>query len=467
MSNDAMTIRNAQLEAFANRFSEYTELRVQQNTNLRITLMNGDVVGNSKSVDSGVSARVFKDGVWGFAARPDLIADAINETISDATSNANFLAAHTAPKVENLPRCRTRQSSDFSTRKSRMSQKEIIQFLREVDQHITSRYPDLNSRSVILADLDMEKRLYNSDASEGYSNTTRSLILVKLVCLNEAGQPVELMKPFGGRGQFEDVFTEPGDLESPIADLYNHLRNKREAVLAQGGLHDVILDSEMAGILAHEAVGHTTEADIVLGGSIAGDRLGQEVASPLITMVDFANSYQGQTLPVPVYIDDEGMEAKDTILIEKGVLKNFMHNKESATKFQTLPDGNARAYQFFDEPLIRMRNTAILPGKDKLQDMIASVEDGYYLMWPSNGQADSTSEFMFGVTLGYEIKNGELHRAINDTTISGIAFDMLKSVTMVSDEMQWGCAGMCGKKQIIPVGMGGPSLKCRLHIGGS
>lgn len=98
--------------------------------------------------------------------------------------------------------------------------------------------------------------------------------------------------------------------------------------------------------------------------------------------------------------------------------------------------------------------------------MIESIEDGYYLMWPSNGQADYTSEFMFGVSLGYEVKNGRIGAAIKDTTISGVAFDMLKTVSMVSDEMTWSCAGMCGKKQIIPVGMGGPSVKCRINVGG-
>jgi TldD protein len=242
--------------------------------------------------------------------------------------------------------------------------------------------------------------------------------------------------------------------------------NKREAVPARGGTHDVVLDTELAGILAHEAVGHTTEADMVLGGSVAADYMDKLVASPLVTMVDFAHTYEGETLPVPVYVDDEGIESEDTVLIEKGVLKSFMHNKESALHFDVSPTGNARAYQFFDEPLIRMRNTAILPGTDKVEDMIASIDDGYYLMWPTNGQADSTSEFMFGISLGYEIKNGKLGKAIIDTTISGVAFDMLKEITMVSDQMSWGCAGMCGKKQIIPVGMGGPAIKTRIHVGG-
>jgi TldD protein len=161
------------------------------------------------------------------------------------------------------------------------------------------------------------------------------------------------------------------------------------------------------------------------------------------------------------------MPSRDTVLIDNGVLRGFMHNKESAEFFHAEATGNARAYQFFDEPLIRMRNTAILPGPHKLEDMIASVDHGYYLMWPSNGQADSTSEFMFGVSLGYEIRNGRIGRAITDTTISGVAFDMLKTITMVSDQMSWSCAGMCGKKQIIPVGMGGPAIKCRVHLGGA
>ncbi|MBT6454828.1 MAG: TldD/PmbA family protein, partial [Gammaproteobacteria bacterium] len=112
------------------------------------------------------------------------------------------------------------------------------------------------------------------------------------------------------------------------------------------------------------------------------------------------------------------------------------------------------------------RNTAVLPGSDNLKDMISSVEDGYYLMKTGNGQADSTSEFMFSVTLGYEIKNGQLGRSIQDTTISGIAFDMLKTVDMLSDDMVWNCSGYCGKKQMMPVSVGGPDMKCKVNMGG-
>jgi TldD protein len=418
-------IKDTNLEAFANRFSEYTEVRLQQNTNTRIGLLNGDVVGNTRSVDSGISARVFKDGVWGFASRPEVAGDAIEGAIDDATRNAEFLARHAGRELV-LPRDTANATSDFGTRNPRRSQQQVIAVLKALDDYIAERYPGLTSRAVNLWDLDMEKQFYNSDTSTSYSNVTRSLIYVRLVTENDAKEPVELAKAFGGRGQFEDVFEHPERLHADIDELHRHLMNKRNAVSPSAGVHDVILDSELAGILAHEAIGHTTEADIVQEGSVAGDNVGKQVASELITMVDYAHSRDGETLPVPVYVDDEGVESRDTVLIDR----------------------------------------AILPGNDKLDDMIASIDDGYYLMWPSNGQADSTSEFMFGVTLGYEIKNGKLGRAITDTTIAGVAFDMLKSVTMVSDEMNWGCAGMCGKKQIIPVGMGGPAVKCRIHIGG-
>jgi TldD protein len=143
-----------------------------------------------------------------------------------------------------------------------------------------------------------------------------------------------------------------------------------------------------------------------------------------------------------------------------------MHSRETARHFDVKPQGNARAFNFSDEPLIRMRNTAILPGKSKLDDMIASIDDGYYLVKTGNGQADTTGEFTFSLTLGYEIKNGKIGKAVRETNISGVAFEMLKTVDMISDDMQWECGGFCGKKQPMTTGMGGPAIRCELTIGG-
>ena len=219
-------------------------------------------------------------------------------------------------------------------------------------------------------------------------------------------------------------------------------------------------------MLAHEAVGHTVEADLVRGGSVAGPNLNKRVGSDLVSLTDFAHTAFGERVPLPVFADDEGTPAVDCELIKDGILIGYMNNRETAEIFNMKPTGNARGFTFSDEPLIRMRNTVVHPGKDKLEDMIASIDDGYYLIDSGNGQADTTGEFMFGVTQGYEIKNGKLGKALLDTTVSGVAFDMLKTVDMVSDNLTWSSSGYCGKKQPMPTSMGGPELRCRITIGG-
>ncbi|HQO09169.1 MAG TPA: TldD/PmbA family protein [Clostridiales bacterium] len=453
------------LSKFKNEFAEYTELRVQENRNINITLVNGDVMGNQSSVSSGISARVNKNGNWGFASNPVISDIEIEKVILSATENANFLGTKQSRGKVTFQKRIHKSENEFYAKGEIKGQSEKIAFLKKIDSYISEKYPDLLSRTIVLSALDMEKNLITSDGTESYSMIPKAHIYVILSKQSE-GENFELYKVLGGSGQFEDVFKKPEDLFADIDECYKNLIDKTKGVHANSGMKDVILDAKLAGILAHEAIGHTTEADFVLSGSVAADYLDQQVASPLISLVDFANTYNGETCPVPVYVDDEGTKAEDQVIIDKGVLKGYMHNKESALQLGQNITGNARAYSFADEPIIRMRNTVILPGKSKLADMIASIEDGYYLVQSSNGQADSTSEFMFGITLGYEIRNGKIGKAIKDTTISGIAFDVLKSVTMVSDDMVWDCSGMCGKKQSIPVGMGGPAVKCKVNIGG-
>ena len=453
------------LREYASLFSAYTELRVQENRNVSVVFVKGNNTTNARSAISGVSARVYKGGSWGFSSSPELTPEAIKSVVKAATDNAAFLDLREKKGKPPLPAKNAVSENDFSTKKPKLTQKQLVEYMKELDGYIARTYPNLTSRTVVLNSLEMEKTLLTSDGSSSHSMIPRTIVAV-VMSMERDGKPVELSKTYGGLGQPEDVLGSPLDLSDLIEEQYQHLVRKSEGVFANAGLRTCVLDADLAGILAHEAIGHTIEADIVMAGSVASGWIGKEVASPLITLVDFANTFDGAPCPVPVYIDDEGTKAEDAVVIDGGVLKTFLHNRESAGHFGVQPTGNARAYLFSDEPLIRMRNTAFLPGKSKLQEMIESVEDGYYLMRPSNGQADSTSEFMFGITLGYEIKNGKLGKAIRDTTISGIAFDVLKTVTMVSDDMKWSCSGMCGKKQMIPVGMGGPAIKCKVNIGG-
>lgn len=454
------------LNTYAQYFTEYTELRVQENRHCGIFLVNGDLMNNYRRTQGGVSARTCSNGLWGFASNPNIHENTLKGAVESATQNAKFLNKRVQKPPMTLASRQAAGKYDFSTEKNRWSQQELIEFAQVVDQYIESHCNNLISRTVALQTLDMEKSLVTSDQTLTTSMIPRSFIYIDLSMADPEGHPIDLHFDVGGLGQVEDNFDHPEALFGKIDSTYEQLQKKVKGVFPKAGIQECILDASLAGILAHEAIGHTTEADLVLGGSVAADLMGQQVATPLVTLVDFANTAFGQTCPVPVYVDDEGVKAEDTVIIEEGILKSYMHNKDSAQHFQTDLTGNARAMDFYDEPLIRMRNTAILPGKSKLEDMISSIDDGYYLMKSSNGQADSTSEFMFGVIQGYEIKNGKLGNALRDSTISGIAFDVLKSITMISDDLHWDSAGMCGKKQSIPVGMGGPAIKCKVNIGG-
>ncbi|MBP5311355.1 MAG: TldD/PmbA family protein [Clostridia bacterium] len=443
----------------------HSELRIQINKTRRATLMCGNLTSNSRSEDSGVSARVYKKGFYGFSSSADCSSASCRAVLSAADANAGYFASRLISDKPALPPL---QNGSLKTENDANDpeQSYYIDYIREIDRYISGKYPNLSSRTVTAYADSMEKILHVSNGFDSHSVLPRSYVYVTLTDNDTSGQPVEMFKPFGGFGTFDMNFSDPSVLYDGIDRLYEMLCDKKEAVYANAGFRTCILGPLMTGMLAHEAVGHTVEADIVLGGSVAGPNLGKTVASEKISMVDFAHTCLGKPAPLPVYVDDEGTKAEDAFLIDKGKLVGFMNSRETAVHFNMTPTGNARAWTFCDEPLIRMRNTAVLPGTDRLSDMIASVEDGYYLIDSGNGQADTTGEFMFGVTIGYEIKNGKIGKAIKDTTISGVAFDMLKTVDMVSEEMEWASSGFCGKKQPMPVGLGGPSIKCRVNIGG-
>ena len=442
-----------------------TELRKQFSRSRGVTLVNGNLTGNARSDSSGVSARVYKNGTYGFSSIAEVSDDAVRAVLNAATENAEFMSRHVNKGKPALPLTECGQFiSDNAINDT--EQKRYIDFAKEIDNYIAENYNNLTSRTVAIREDSSEKILRVSNGFDAHTKFVRCYVYIFLNAETPDGKPVDLFKAFGGFGGFDDNFDKPQELYSEIDSLYERLMQKREGVYAEAGEKTVVLGGIMTGMLAHEAVGHTVEADLVLGGSVAGHNLGKVVASELVSLTDFAHTAFGEMAPLPIYVDDEGVKAVDAKIIENGILVGYMNNRETAQHFGMTPCGNARAWSYSDEPLIRMRNTAVLPGKDKLEDLIASVEDGYYLLDSSNGQADTTGEFMFGVSMGYEIKNGKLGKALLDTTISGVAFDMLKTVDMVSDSVIWSSSGYCGKKQPMPVGMGGPAVRCKVMIGG-
>lgn len=445
---------------------EHVELRAQLNRKSAVSLVNGNIVGNSRSEQSGVCSRVYKNGYYGFASSAVYDENSCKAVLNSATRNAEFMCSHLDTRnhvLKPLDYGKIQVQNDISNPEQTM----YIEFAKELDSYISNKYKDLKGRWVSAVSDSMEKLLVTSDGFDSHSILPRSYLRINLSTEYEDGSPFDYFEVLGGGfGTFDSNFKDPKDYFDKIDRAYEKLRKKQSAVFAEPGIKTCVLSPFMTGMLSHEAVGHTVEADLVIGGSVAGPNLNKIVASEKISLVDFAHTAFGKQAPLPVYVDDEGTKAEDQLIIDKGKLVGYMNNRESAEQFGMKPNGNARAFAFSDEPLIRMRNTAVLPGTDKLEDMIASIDDGYYFVDSNNGQADTTGEFMFGVTLGFEIKNGKIGRPIKDTTISGIAFEMLKTVDMVSDEMEWVSSGMCGKKQPMPVGMGGPSVKCKVNVGG-
>jgi TldD protein len=442
------------------------ELRRHELRKTRIMMVDGHLTTNSRSSEGGVSARTYRDGYWGFASAPGKDDTAAATRVrQQADTNARAMGRFGSRPALTLPGGTYRGEHVYRGR-TPWSQTEAVQYLAALHAHCAQRYSGLKSTRLLLGDEHHSKWLATSQGGESLASIQRALLYVTFSTQAADGTPVELTQSISCKGSLADLPIALEAITPTLDELHRHLMAKREAVPARGGHCTVVMGPELAGMLAHEAMGHPCEADIVLGGAVTRHLLGQRVASDLVTMIDCAHSYGGAEIMSPVYVDDEGTPAQDTVLIESGMLKGLMHSRETAARFGHAPTGSARAYGPSDEPLVRMRNTLILPGKDKLADMIAGVDDGYLLLKTSNGQADSTTEFMFGINLAYEIRDGKLGRAVRDTTISGSAIKVLQSVDAVSDDMYWNCSGYCGKKQPMVVSMAGPALRARAHLGG-
>ncbi len=284
-----MQIADIDLTKYSNQFSSYTELRLHENRSYGIGFLNGDMVNNVQATSGGISARVFNKGAWGFSCNPEMSNDGIESTLGLATRNAEFLASRCGDADARLPIAQGAANSDFTTNEQAMTQQEKIAFLKVVDDYIVANCPDIVARSVNMNCLDMEKKLYTSDGAAGHNTNTRAVVGISLTARNEQGQPVQLSQSVGKRGQFEDVFRSTDECLEAVDKLYGQLLDKRTAARPVAGYHDVILDPDLAGILAHEAIGHTTEADIVRAGSVAGDYLGQQVVFSKLEIVSINN----------------------------------------------------------------------------------------------------------------------------------------------------------------------------------
>src|SRR5690606_35765315 len=267
---------------------------------------DGNLMANNSSHLSGQSARAYQSGYWGFASATQPAGSDKLGNIALANAKAmQLFGGESRP----LPQ-QAYQGEHSIACKANWSSQQLIEWLQSVTDLARSRYDKVASVTAVALDEQHEKCIQNSLGARAYNNISRALAVLVLTVKDKDDKPVELSHIISGKGSFGDLDLSMTSVESQLDELYQHLLAKREAVPAKGGLQTVVLASDLAGILAHEAMGHPCEADLVLGGAVTGDLRGQRIASDLISMVDFAHSYNGEELPVPVYAHDEGTPAQ-------------------------------------------------------------------------------------------------------------------------------------------------------------
>ena len=233
------------------------------------------------------------------------------------------------------------------------------------------------------------------------------------------------------------------------------------------GKYTIITDPSISGLIAHEAFGHGVEMDMfVKNRAKAVNYIGEYVASPLVNMYDGA---AGCVSAASYFFDDDGVEAHKTQIIKDGILQTGISDSLSAMELGTEPTGNGRREDYQRKVYTRMTNTYFGAGKDKYEDMIKSVKKGYLLCQTNNGMEDPKNwQIQCTASYGLEIRNGEFTgKMIAPVVISGYVIDLLKSISMVSDEVTVHGSGMCGKghKEWVYVADGGPYLKAEAKLG--
>ena len=267
-----------------------------------------------------------------------------------------------------------------------------------------------------------------------------------------------------GASTVKEIITRLHGSVDAVIDLAGHLAKSKPI---EPGVYDVITDSSISGLIAHEAFGHGVEMDqFVKDRAMAKHCMGQYVASPITNMHDGAAATQSVA---SYFFDDDGVLAHDTQIIKDGVLVAGLSDLASAAQLGTAPTGNGRRDSYKRKAYARMTNTFFEAGKDKLEDMIASVQHGYMLFQTNNGMEDPKNwQIQCTAEYGIEIVDGKLtENYVSPVVMSGSVPDLLKSISMVSDNFKVIGAGMCGKgyKEWVRVSDGGPNLKVRVKLG--
>jgi TldD protein len=347
---------------------------------------------------------------------------------------------------------------------------DIVETARKVaivrEANAAARGVDSRVRQVKVAYSDKHQKIVMAN-SEGFlveEDRTYTLLAVQVVVAED-----DLIQtgyePVGGLIGFElfdDV--DPAQVAKTAARRAVQAIEAREA---PSGVMPVILSSEAGGTMIHEAVGHGLEADLALEGlSVYSDRIGETVASPLITVIDDATIPQRRG---SYGYDDEGVPAQETTLVAKGVLLHYLCDRLSAVRFNRESTGNGRRESYKHHPIVRMSNTFIAPGDDDPDAILRNTPEGVFVKKMGGGQVNTVNgDFVFEVSEGYLIRNGQIGDPIRRATLTGNGPQVLRSIDRVGNDLGFGI-GTCGKDgQGMPVADAQPTLRIpEIVVGGT
>lgn len=339
--------------------------------------------------------------------------------------------------------------------------KELLDFCKETCKTLAGKSEHILNAMVRLGKLEVSKLFISENRELDQNYTWASGILVAIY--NENEKTIQSFESEGDPCLAAVLEKLPKNMDKLLKKA--HMLTLAKPI--EPGVYDVITAPSITGLIAHEAFGHGVEMDqFVKDRALAKKYVGDYVASPICNMKDGAAS----TLSVASYFfDDDGVLAGDTQIIKDGILVTGLSDLASATQLGTAPTGNGRRESTRRKAYARMTNTFFEKGTDKLEDMIKSIDHGYMLFETNNGMEDPKNWAIQCVAeYGIEIVDGKLTETyVSPVVMSGYVPDLLKSISMISDDFEISGLGHCGKgyKEWVRVSDGGPALKVRVKLG--
>lgn len=427
-------------------------------------LEDGIVKEGSHSIDQGVGVRAISGEKTGFAYSDEIVLPALTSAATAARAIAHSGGAGQLQAWKQQTQTSLYQAIDpLAT----ISAEQKVTLLKKIDQR--AREKDHRVKQVMIGLTGLHNTILVAGSDGTFAGDVRPLVRLNINVIVEENGRFE-KGGSGGGGRFAyDYFLNDELTDSYIDEAVQQALNNLEAVEAPAGSMTVVLGSGWPGILLHEAIGHGLEGDFNRKKTSAfSGRLGQRVATPEVTIVDDGTIADRRG---SLNIDDEGTQTESTTLIERGILVNYMQDKQNAKLMGMQPTGNGRRESYAHLPMPRMTNTYMLAGKEDPQDIIKSVKKGIYAMQFGGGQVDITNgKFVFSASQAYLIEDGKITAPVKGATIIGNGPDVLTRVSMVGNDMALDSGiGTCGKDgQSVPVGVGQPTMRIDdLTVGGT